>query len=58
MGIAQPQQSNNYNHLRNGFTSHLRRRFKFAATPMSETQMSVETSFDSDGIFRRKVVIV
>ena len=25
---------------------------------MSETQMSVEASFDSDGIFRRKAVIV
>jgi hypothetical protein len=25
MSIAQPQQSNNYNHLRNGFSSRLRR---------------------------------
>jgi hypothetical protein len=58
MGITQPQQSNNYNHLRNGFSSSLRRRFKSAATPMSEPEKSVEASFDSDGIFRRKAVIV
>jgi len=58
MGMAQPQQSSKYSHLRNGFSSRLRRRFKSAATPMSEPQMSVEASFDSDGIFRRKAVIV
>jgi len=58
MGVAQPQQSNNYSHLRNGFSSRLRRRCKSAATPTSETQMSVEASFDSEGRFRRKAVIV
>jgi hypothetical protein len=57
MGIAQPQQSNNYNHLRSGFSSRLRRRFKSAATPMSERQMSVEALLYSDGICRRKAVI-
>jgi hypothetical protein len=58
MGITQPQQSSKYNHLPKGFSCRLRRRFKSAATPMSEPQMSVEASFDSDGIFGRKAVIV